>query len=73
MTVNILKSVLSLNECVFVFQASVGIPMWMSIALVGGVGTTYTTIGGIKSVIWTDAFQTVIVFIGIFVMIVKGI
>lgn len=31
------------------------------------------TIGGIKAVIWTDAFQMVIMFAGMLAVIVKGI
>ena len=30
------------------------------------------TIGGIKAVIWTDAFQTLIMFSGVIAVIVKG-
>ena len=43
------------------------------IAVVGVIGTVYTAIGGIKSVICTDAFQTIIVFVGLFTMIGKGV
>ncbi|GFS27688.1 sodium-coupled monocarboxylate transporter 1 [Elysia marginata] len=53
-------------------QASVQVPLWLSILVVGGVCTLYTSLGGIKSVIWTDAFQTLIVFTGIFLCIIKG-
>ncbi|GFO44797.1 sodium-coupled monocarboxylate transporter [Plakobranchus ocellatus] len=53
-------------------QASVDVPLWISIVVVGGICTLYTSVGGIKSVIWTDAFQTVIVFFGIFACIAKG-
>ncbi|XP_035826661.1 sodium-coupled monocarboxylate transporter 2, partial [Aplysia californica] len=53
-------------------QAAVGMPLWMSVAIVGLVGTAYTAMGGIKSVVWTDAFQTVVIFIGILMIIIKG-
>ncbi len=36
----------------------------MTLLVVGLVGTLYTTIGGIRSVIWTDVAQMVVVFIG---------
>ncbi len=32
-------------------------PVWALIVIVGVVCTTYTTVGGLKGVIWTDAFQ----------------
>ncbi|KAK7110795.1 hypothetical protein V1264_014614 [Littorina saxatilis] len=54
-------------------QAAAGLPLWVSVAIVGGIGTLYTAVGGIKSVVWTDAFQTIIVFIGIATVFIKGI
>ncbi|KAL8591612.1 hypothetical protein ACOMHN_030498 [Nucella lapillus] len=54
-------------------QAVVGLQLWMSIILVGVVGTVYTTIGGFKSVIWTDVFQCVIIVIGLTAAIVRGL
>ncbi|GFR92251.1 sodium-coupled monocarboxylate transporter 1 [Elysia marginata] len=53
-------------------EACADLPLYISVALIGSVGTVYTTIGGFKSVIWTDAFQTVIVFVGIFANVIKG-
>ncbi|GFR83645.1 sodium-coupled monocarboxylate transporter 1 [Elysia marginata] len=53
-------------------QASAGLPLWVTIAVFGAVCTVYTAIGGIKSVIWTDAFQTVVVFVGTLVIIIKA-
>ncbi|CAL1526702.1 unnamed protein product, partial [Lymnaea stagnalis] len=54
-------------------QAAAGIPLWVSVLIIGTVGTVYTAIGGIKSVVWTDVFQTLVMFAGIFVMITKGV
>ncbi|XP_046379091.2 sodium-coupled monocarboxylate transporter 1-like [Haliotis rufescens] len=51
-------------------QTSAGIPLWMSIVIVGLVGTIYTSIGGIKSVVWTDVLQSVFMFGGMVVVIV---
>ena len=65
MTVALLSPALAL-------ETAVGIPLWMSICLVGSIGTVYTTLGGIKSVIWTDVFQSAIIFAGIFTVLVKG-
>ena len=66
MTIALLSPALAL-------EPTVGIPLWLSIVVVGGVGTIYTTLGGIKSVIWTDVFQTVFIFSGAFTVLVKGI
>ncbi|XP_060071969.1 sodium-coupled monocarboxylate transporter 2-like [Ylistrum balloti] len=49
-----------------------GIPLWVSIVVIGFVCTIYTTIGGIKSVVWTDVFQCVTMFIGMITVIIKG-
>ena len=43
-----------------------------SIILIGSVATFYTTIGGIRAVIWTDVFQIVIMFTGILIVIFYG-
>ncbi|XP_041369790.1 sodium-coupled monocarboxylate transporter 2-like [Gigantopelta aegis] len=54
-------------------QAVVGMKMWLSVLVVGIVGTVYTSLGGIKSVVWTDTFQAVIMFIGMITLLVKGV
>ncbi len=46
-------------------QPATGWPVWFSIVLVGVVATIYTTMGGMKSVIWTDVVQFVVLFGGI--------
>lgn len=43
-----------------------GIPLHTSILLMGIVATLYTTMGGIRAVIWTDVLQFLIVITGIF-------
>ncbi|XP_069116035.1 sodium-coupled monocarboxylate transporter 1-like [Argopecten irradians] len=54
-------------------QTVAGIPLWMSIIVIGAIGTFYTSIGGIKSVVWTDVFQFIMLFTGITAALVKGI
>jgi sodium-coupled monocarboxylate transporter 8/12 len=34
-----------------------GLPLWVSIVLTGALTTFYTTLGGMKAVIWTDVLQ----------------
>ena len=36
----------------------------MTLIIAGVVGTAYTTMGGIRSVVWTDVLQTVVIFGG---------
>lgn len=43
------------------------------IGILGVVGTLYTTIGGIRGVIWNDFFQCLLMFTSIVVIIIKGI
>lgn len=38
-------------------EAVVGIPVWASILLIGGVTTVYATMGGLEGVVWTDVIQ----------------
>uniref|UniRef100_T1JCV3 Sodium-dependent multivitamin transporter n=1 Tax=Strigamia maritima TaxID=126957 RepID=T1JCV3_STRMM len=50
-----------------------GLNLWASVIAVGLLGTVYTTLGGIKAVMWTDVFQIIIVFLALAVSIIKGI
>lgn len=50
-----------------------GLSLWISIFLTGIVCTFYTSLGGIKAVVWTDTFQVAIMFVGIISIIVEGI
>ncbi len=45
-------------------------PAWASIVLAAALGTSYTTVGGIRAVIWTDTFQAFIMLIGLIVIII---
>ncbi|XP_021372070.1 sodium-dependent multivitamin transporter-like isoform X2 [Mizuhopecten yessoensis] len=47
-------------------------PIWASIVLVAAVSVLYTSIGGLKAVIWTDVFQCLVMLIGMFSVIIKG-
>ena len=41
-----------------------GMPMWLSILVTGGITTLYTTLGGMKAVIWSDVMQFGVLFGG---------
>ena len=45
--------------------AITGIPFWMSALIAGTMATIYTTLGGMKAVIWTDTIQFVVLCGGI--------
>ncbi|XP_048832141.1 sodium/iodide cotransporter isoform X1 [Brienomyrus brachyistius] len=52
-------------------QAS-GLSIWSSIFSIGIVCTLYTTLGGMKAVIWTDVFQIIVMFSGFLVIFIYG-
>ncbi|CAD5116252.1 unnamed protein product [Dimorphilus gyrociliatus] len=48
------------------------LPTWAAIVATGAVATFYTTIGGMKAVVWTDVFQMLLMFCGMLAVIIKG-
>ena len=48
------------------------IPLWVGIVCTAVIGTIYTAIGGIRAVVWTDAFQAVVLFTGILAVVIVG-
>ena len=53
-------------------SAVTGTSKWTSIISVGVVCTIYCTIGGIKAVLWTDVFQSLLMLSAMFIIITKG-
>uniref|UniRef100_A0A3Q1H4W5 Sodium-dependent multivitamin transporter n=1 Tax=Acanthochromis polyacanthus TaxID=80966 RepID=A0A3Q1H4W5_9TELE len=49
-----------------------GFNLWGAVLAMGLVCTLYTALGGLKAVIWTDVFQTVVMFAGQLAVIVVG-
>ncbi|XP_075748229.1 sodium-coupled monocarboxylate transporter 1 isoform X1 [Rhipicephalus microplus] len=49
-----------------------GLPVWVSIVLNGSVCAFYTTIGGIKAVVWTDVLQVLLMIFGLLIVLIKG-
>jgi len=43
------------------------------IVVSGLLCTVYTALGGLKAVVWTDAFQAVVMYIGFFALIIQGL
>uniref|UniRef100_UPI0037E84025 solute carrier family 5 member 6 n=1 Tax=Semicossyphus pulcher TaxID=241346 RepID=UPI0037E84025 len=73
----IFQTVIYMGVCVytpaFALNAVTGFELWGAVLATGLVCTLYTTIGGLKAVIWTDVFQTVVMFAGQLAVIVVGV
>uniref|UniRef100_T1J8R9 Sodium-dependent multivitamin transporter n=1 Tax=Strigamia maritima TaxID=126957 RepID=T1J8R9_STRMM len=48
------------------------INIWISILSMCIVGTVYTALGGIRAVMWTDVFQTLIIYSSLLAIAIKG-
>ncbi|MCD6201255.1 MAG: sodium:solute symporter [Bacteroidales bacterium] len=64
---------ISLYAGAVVFQDYFGINMWISILLIAGITAAYTILGGLKSVVFTETAQTVILIIGGLVLAVMAV
>ncbi|NXB98986.1 SC5A5 protein, partial [Orthonyx spaldingii] len=49
-----------------------GLDIWASLLSTGAICTFYTTIGGMKAVIWTDVFQVFVMLSGFVAIAVRG-
>ncbi|XP_013380555.1 sodium-coupled monocarboxylate transporter 1-like [Lingula anatina] len=49
-----------------------GLNRWIAVASVGVVCVFYTSIGGIKAVMWTDTFQVCMMFAGLLAVLIQG-
>ncbi|XP_027765387.1 sodium/iodide cotransporter-like [Empidonax traillii] len=49
-----------------------GLDIWASLLSTGAICTFYTTIGGMKAVIWTDVFQVFVMLSGFIAIIIRG-
>ena len=54
-------------------EVVIGIPFWGTFLIFTILTSIYTSVGGIKAVIWTDVFQTCVIIIGIFAVLIKSI
>ncbi|XP_031566421.1 sodium-dependent multivitamin transporter-like [Actinia tenebrosa] len=53
-------------------EAVAGVPLPVSILTTGVVCTFYTSLGGLKAVIWTDVFQSVVMVAGLIAVVIVG-
>nr|XP_013814896.1 PREDICTED: sodium-coupled monocarboxylate transporter 2 [Apteryx mantelli mantelli] len=49
-----------------------GFDLWGSVAATGIVCTFYCTLGGLKAVVWTDAFQMIVMVVGFATVLIRG-
>ncbi|XP_046571841.1 sodium-coupled monocarboxylate transporter 1-like [Haliotis rubra] len=46
--------------------------LWVSILTVGGLVTLYTSMGGMKAVLWADSFQALLILVGLLSVFIQG-
>ncbi|KAK1793308.1 hypothetical protein P4O66_011703 [Electrophorus voltai] len=75
MGVGIYTPALALNAvlCPPILPLVTGFHLWGAVLATGLVCTIYTALGGLKAVIWTDVFQTVVMFAGQLAVIIVGV
>ncbi|NXT25758.1 SC5AC protein, partial [Syrrhaptes paradoxus] len=49
-----------------------GFDLWGSVVATGAVCTFYCTLGGLKAVVWTDAFQMIVMLAGFVTVLIRG-
>ncbi|XP_046554446.1 sodium-coupled monocarboxylate transporter 1-like isoform X1 [Haliotis rubra] len=54
------------------FNAVTGLDLWGSVVAIGAIATIYTTLGGMKAVLWTDSFQAVVILAGLLAVLIQG-
>ncbi|XP_072313179.1 sodium-dependent multivitamin transporter-like [Eucyclogobius newberryi] len=73
----IFQTVVYMGLCIytpaFALNAVTGIQLWGTVLATGLVCALYTTLGGLKAVIWTDVLQTLVMFSGQVAVIAVGV
>ncbi|XP_046565872.1 sodium-coupled monocarboxylate transporter 2-like [Haliotis rubra] len=49
------------------------LPWWVSVLLVGAIATLYTAIGGLRGVVSVDVFQALVMVVGLYATLFKGV
>ena len=52
-------------------ETAAGFPFWASVTIFVSAAVLYTSIGGIRAVIWTDVFQSIVMLAGIMAVLIK--
>ena len=53
-------------------ESAASVTFWASVTIVSSAAILYTSIGGIRAVIWTDVFQSVVMLAGVMAVLIKG-
>ncbi|XP_070578315.1 putative sodium-dependent multivitamin transporter [Ptychodera flava] len=54
------------------FDAVMGIEIWTSVVFTALICTLYTSLGGMKAVIWTSVFLFIVILLSIFLVLILG-
>ncbi|GAA6232895.1 sodium/iodide cotransporter [Lates japonicus] len=55
-----------------ILNQATGLSLWVSLFSTGIICTLYTTLGGMKAVIWTDVFQIIVMLSGFVAIFIHG-
>ncbi|XP_006792072.2 sodium/iodide cotransporter [Neolamprologus brichardi] len=55
-----------------ILNQATGLNIWASLFSTGLICTLYTTLGGIKAVVWTDVFQIIVMLLGFVAIYIHG-
>ncbi|MFQ5679660.1 MAG: sodium:solute symporter [Gemmatimonadota bacterium] len=55
----------SIYALALVLSVALGVPVWVTILITGGVTVVYDMLGGMKAVVYSDVIQMAVLFIGI--------
>ncbi|CAG0918662.1 unnamed protein product [Notodromas monacha] len=58
---------------VVALSSMTGFPQWAAILIAGGICTIYSSLGGLRGVVWTDVFQITIMFVSLLSICTYGI
>ncbi|CAF3743405.1 unnamed protein product [Rotaria socialis] len=54
-------------------SATTGLNIWLSVVSIGVICTFYSSVGGMKAVIWTDVLQALVILVGLLAAIIQGL
>ncbi|KAK2187297.1 hypothetical protein NP493_170g00031 [Ridgeia piscesae] len=76
-TLGIIAAILYMGVAMFApsvaLQVATGLPIEVSVPVMALVCTIYTSLGGMRAVIWTDVFQFIVLMTGLLVIVVRGV